>query len=281
MPARPTIDLHTHSTASDGTQTPGELVAAAAAAGVDVLGLTDHDTAAGWAEGLEAGERHGVRVVPGMEISTRHEGRGAHLLAYLVDPAHAGLTAHLDRILEGRRSRLPATVARLRALGIDVTEDDVRAAAGDAVAHGRPHVADVLVARGVVRDRTAAFQEYLNPGRPAYVERYAAPLTEVIAAVRDAGGVAVLAHAWGRRAVEQPDAASLARLAEAGLAGVEVDHQDHRPEQRERLRAIARDLGLVVTGSSDHHGAGKRDHELACNTTDPDELDRLLALAGR
>lgn len=271
------IDLHTHSRASDGTQSPTELVEAAAAAQLDVLGLTDHDTAAGWAEGLQAAERHGVRLVTGIEISARHEGRGAHLLAYLPDPGHPGLREQLDRILDGRRSRLPATVARLRELGIPLTEDDVRAAAGDAVAHGRPHVADALVALGVVGDRTEAFRRFLNPGRPAYVERYAAPLTDVIRTVRDAGGVSVLAHAWGRRHDEVPDAESLAALAETGLVGLEVDHQDHDADQRRRLRGIARDLGLVITGSSDHHGAGKVDHELGCNTTAPEEFERLLA----
>lgn len=270
------IDLHTHSRASDGTQSPAELVEAAAAAGLDVLGLTDHDTAAGWPEAQEAAERCGIRVIPGIEISARHEGRGAHLLAYLPDPDHPVLRAHLDRILDGRRSRLPATVARMRDLGVDLTEEHVHAAAGDAVAHGRPHVADALVALGVVADRGEAFRRYLNPGRPAYVERHAAPLLGVIDAVRQAGGVTVLAHAWGRRRDDVPDAESLARLAAAGLVGLEVDHEDHDADQRRRLRAIARDLDLVVTGSSDHHGVGKIDHELGCNTTAPEEFERLL-----
>ncbi|GAA4113430.1 PHP domain-containing protein [Nocardioides fonticola] len=270
------IDLHTHSRASDGTQSPAELVEAAAAAGLDVLGLTDHDTAAGWAEAQEAADRYGVRLVPGIEISALHEGRGAHLLAYLPDPEHPALREHLDRILDGRRARLPATIARVRELGIPLTEDDVHAAAGDAVAHGRPHVADALVALGVVGDRTEAFRRYLNPGRPAYVERHAAPLVGVIEAVRSAGGVSVLAHAWGRRRDDVPDAASLAGLAQAGLVGLEVDHEDHDADQRRRLRAIARDLGLVITGSSDHHGTGKIAHELGCNTTAPEEFERLL-----
>lgn len=273
------IDLHTHSRASDGTQSPAELVEAAAAAGLDVLGLTDHDTAAGWDEAADAAERHGVVLVRGIEISTRHRGRGAHLLAYLPDPTHPALVEHLERIVEGRVDRLPQTIARLRALGIDVDEDDVHAANDDAVAPGRPHVADALIRRGVVADRAEAFARYLNPGRPAYVDRYAAPLVDVLAAVRGAGGVSVLAHAWGRRREEVPDAADLAALAAAGLGGLEVDHQEHDAGQRERLRAIARDVGLVVTGSSDHHGTGKVDHELGCNTTAPAEYERLLALA--
>lgn len=273
------IDLHAHSRASDGTDAPAELVAAAAAAGLDVLGLTDHDTAAGWDEAARAAEQHGLALVRGIEISARHRGRGAHLLAYLPDPEHPPLVAQLARILEGRRDRLPQTLARLQDLGIAIDADDVHAANDDAVAPGRPHVADALVRLGVVADRYEAFARFLNPGRPAYVERYAARLTDVLALVREAGGVSVLAHAWGRRREEVPDAEDLAGLTAAGLTGLEVDHQEHDPGQRARLRAIARDLDLVVTGSSDHHGTGKVDHDLGCNTTDPAEYERLMALA--
>ncbi|MBF4161901.1 PHP domain-containing protein [Nocardioides acrostichi] len=275
------IDLHTHSRCSDGTQSPTELVQAAAAAGLDVLGLTDHDTAEGWAEAGTAAREHGLTLVPGMEISTRLDGRGVHLLAYLPDPTFPPLVEHLRLILDGRRSRVPAVVERLRALGIDVTEADVARVSGDSAASGRPHVADALVAVGAVRDRTEAFRRYLNPGMPAYVDRYAAPLREILGVVTAAGGVSVIAHAWGRRRTRDPDEAALAELAALGLTGLEVDHQDHPPAAREALRAIARDLGLIVTGSSDHHGLGKVDHELGCNTTDPAELERLLDAAAR
>lgn len=272
------IDLHTHSRVSDGTDTPAELVRAAVRAGLDVLAITDHDTAAGWDEAGAAAEELGIELVRGMEISTRHRGRGVHLLAYEPDPTHPPLTSELQRVLDGRQARVPTMVARLRGLGIDITEDDVRRAAPGAAASGRPHVADALVTLGVVPDRTTAFDRYLGWGRPAHVDRYAAPLADAIAAVTGAGGVSVVAHPWGRGGLGRPDEAAFAELRDLGLSGIEVDHQDHDAATRDRLRAIARNLGLVVTGSSDYHGDGKHDHDLGCNTTAPEEYERLLAL---
>ena len=273
------IDLHTHSRASDGTQSPEELVRAAAAAGLDVVAITDHDTAEGWDEAEATARETGIALVRGMEISTRHDGHGVHLLAYLPDRTHPGLVAELDRILDGRSSRLPAMLARLRELGIDITAEDVGRVAGDAVSTGRPHVADALVDLGVVGDRTEAFRRYLSPGRPAYANRYAAPLETMLDLVDEAGGVSVIAHPWGRHGREEPGEATLAALVEAGLSGIEVDHQDHDAPTRDRLRGIARNLDLVATGSSDHHGTGKVDHELGCNTTEPEEFHRLVELA--
>lgn len=273
------IDLHTHTRVSDGTHTPTELVREARAAGLDVLGLTDHDTAEGWDEAARAAAEEGVALVRGIEVSTRHRGRGAHLLAYLPDPTYPPLATHLQKILDGRSSRVPAMLERLRAVGIDIDISDVRRAADGTAATGRPHVADALVTLGVVPDRSAAFRAYLNPGRPAYVNRYAPELSEMVGVVAAAGGVSVLAHPWGRHGPESMTESALSELAALGLAGLEVDHQDHSPEDRERLRAIARRLDLVVTGSSDHHGAGKSDHELGCHTTAPEEYERLMALA--
>lgn len=271
------IDLHTHSRASDGTDSPAELVRAAAAAGLDVVAITDHDTADGWAEAIAEGERIGIEVVPGMEISTQDRGRGVHLLAYYVDPTHPPLAAELERILSGRSARVPTMVARLNRLGIDITVEDVDRAAAGAVASGRPHVADALVTMGVVPDRTAAFDRYLGWGRPAHVDRYAAPLETAIRAVGEAGGLSVVAHPWGRGGPGGPEEATFARLKDVGLTGIEVDHQDHDADTRGRLRAIARNLDLVVTGSSDYHGAGKTDHDLGCNTTAREEYERLTS----
>ena len=270
------IDLHTHSNRSDGTDTPAELVRRAAALGLDVVALTDHDSAEGWHEAHTAAQATGIRLVPGVEISCRHAGASVHLLGYLLDPTHPPLAAELHAVLAGRNTRLPAMIDRLQALGVGVGLDDVRRVAGPAAALGRPHVADALVDLGLVASREEAFDRYLSPGQPAYVDRYAADLDSMIQLVGSAGGVSVLAHPWARqsRAVLTP--AALAELAAAGLCGVEVDHQDHDPSTRAELGELADELGLVRTGSSDYHGTGKVDHELGCNTTAPDQLARLL-----
>ena len=202
-----------------------------------------------------------------------------HLLAYLPDPTYPPLVTHLRKVLDGRSSRVPAIIERLRGVGIDIVSADVRRAAGGTAATGRPHVADALVALGVVPDRSVAFEQYLKPGRPGYVNRYAAPLVETIRVVDEAGGVSVLAHPWGRHGPDSLPADAIAELAGLGLAGLEIDHQDHRPEDRQALREVAESLSLVVTGSSDHHGLGKYDHELGCNTTAPEQYERLIALA--
>ncbi|HZJ07234.1 MAG TPA: PHP domain-containing protein [Nocardioidaceae bacterium] len=276
------IDLHTHTNRSDGTTSPAELVRHARDKGIDVLAVTDHDTTEGWAEATEAAVREGVVLVRGMEISCKLAGHGVHLLAYLPDPTFEPLAAELERILDGRNSRLPATLAKLRDLGIDIDVADVRRRAGGAAAIGRPHVADALVDKGVVRDRTEAFDRYLGPQGPAYTHRYAADLFAMIEHVKGAGGVSVVAHPWAsRHNYDALGAEGLATLKGAGLAGVEVDHQDHDAETRQRLRATAVGLDLLITGSSDYHGDGKVDHEVGCNTTSPDEYERLVALAER
>ncbi|MEP7089580.1 MAG: PHP domain-containing protein [Nocardioidaceae bacterium] len=276
------IDLHTHSNRSDGTERPAELVRRAHDRGIDVLGLTDHDTTAGWQEAAEVAESTGVTLVRGIEVSCTFLGYGVHLLAYLTDPTYAPLDEELQRVLDGRNSRLPATLERLRELGIAIDVHDVRAVAGETAAMGRPHVADALVALGVVADRNEAFDRYLGPQGPAYVHRYAADLESMIGVVADAGGVSVLAHPWASRHNHSAlDEAGLARLQRAGLSGVEVDHEDHDDRTREALRALAGRLDLVVTGSSDYHGTGKVGHDLGCNVTAPDQLARLLDLAAR
>jgi predicted metal-dependent phosphoesterase TrpH len=274
-------DPHTHSDRSDGTDAPAELVRLAASQGLDVVALTDHDTTDGWAEAGAAAEQFGVRLVRGLEVSCRFADRGVHLLAYEPDPDHPPLAAELARIREGRAARVPAMLERLRALGVDIDESDLRRAAGHTTALGRPHVADALISLGVVSDRTEAFEKYLNRRGPGYVRRYAADLEQVIAWVTEAGGVSVLAHPWTpRHDYRALDEAGLSLLKDAGLAGVEVDHEDHDPATREELRAVAERLDLVVTGSSDYHGTGKVGHDLGCNTTSPEQLDRLDRLIG-
>ena len=276
------IDLHSHSDRSDGTQPPAEVVRRAHRVGLDVLALTDHDTAEGWPAAAEAARETGVRLVRGMELSCRYAGYGVHLLAYLPDPTYPPLAEELARILTGRDGRLPLILQRLHDVGVEITEEDVRRVSGASAAAGRPHVADALVALGVVADRNEAFNRFLGPQGPAYVTRYAPDVRDMIGWVREAGGVSVVAHPWAARhhheALDEP---GLAELREAGMAGVEVDHLDHDPATRERLRALARGLGLLVTGSSDHHGEGKVGHELGCHLTSPGDYDRLVELAER
>ncbi len=271
------IDLHTHSTYSDGTSAPADLIRAAATAGLDVVALTDHDTAAGWPQAAAVATEVDIAFVPGMEISTIFGSASVHLLGYLLDPTYPPLVEALTKVLSGRNSRVPAICAQLQDVGVMITEEDVLRRSGPAAATGRPHVADAMVAAGIVASREEAFATYLNPGRPGYVRRYAAPLEEAIELVAAAGGVSVIAHPWGRTRALTEEA--LAGLRDRGLNGIEVDHQEHSVQARDALRAIARNLDLVITGSSDHHGTGKVNHDLGCNTTDPREYERLLALA--
>lgn len=263
------IDLHTHSAVSDGTDAPADLVAQAAAAGLDAVALTDHDTFDGLAEAYRAGERGGVEVLGGLEFSTRFGGRSVHLLGYGADPLDGALLAELERVRAGRDGRVPGMIARLAELGFPLELSDVLDQAGGASV-GRPHVADAMIARGYVRDRDEAFADWLYDGGPAFVDRYATPLAEAIGLIRAAGGVAVLAHPWSRGARATLGEGVLEELAAAGLAGVEVDHPDHDADERAGLGAVARRLGLLTTGSSDHHGTGKTRNPLGVETTDPD-----------
>jgi len=271
------IDLHTHSTRSDGTDSPTALVRKARRqADLDVVALTDHDCTAGWDEAQVAADEEGVRLVRGVEISTQYRGASVHLLGYEFDPGHPPLVAELERVLAGRDARLPLTVAKLNELGYELTVEDVHAVSGDSVSSGRPHIADALVAKGYLRDRDEAFATLLSPGRPAYAERYAADLFEAVRLIRQAGGRAVVAHPWGRESRRVLTEEVFGELTDAGLVGIEVDHNDHDAADRAELARIAKRLGAIRTGSSDYHGTGKVGFPLGANLTDPGELDRLL-----
>jgi len=268
------IDLHTHSAASDGTESPGDLVRAAAVAGLDVVALTDHDTTRGWAEAAAA-VTPGLRLVPGAEISCAYDGISLHLLAYLFDPSHAELAAEMSMALDDRVPRAKAIVAKLAAAGYPVTWELVLDQLQDGATVGRPHIADTLVAAGVVADRNEAFTTLLHDDGPFFVGHYYVDALRAVQLVRAAGGVPVFAHpAAATRGTTVGDDAIRA-MAAAGLAGLEVDHRDNAPADRERLRALAGELGLLVTGASDYHGAGK-DNRLGEHTTDPAVLDALL-----
>ncbi|MGI8456742.1 MAG: PHP domain-containing protein [Propionibacteriaceae bacterium] len=272
------IDLHTHSAVSDGTDTPAELVTKSAARGLDVVALTDHDTYAGLDAAAATATESGVQLVRGMELSCDLLGRSVHLLAYGADEQDAALAAEIGRVQQGRSNRLLPVLAKLAELDVPVTEAEVLAKVGDSPSVGRPHIADALVAAGHVRDRQEAFDRFLGDRGPAHVHRYAISLEHGIDLVHGAGGVAVIAHPWGRGRADLLPASRLAALvAEHGLDGIEVDHQDHDADTRGRLRAVGERLGVIMTGSSDYHGAGKVDHDLGCNTTDPQMYAELIA----
>lgn len=273
------IDLHTHSSVSDGTETPAELMATARAAGLDVVALTDHDTTDGWAEARDA-RPAGLTVVPGMELSCRwfpddQPPISVHLLAYLFDPVSPALAAERGRLREERLSRGERIVEALAGDGYPVVwAEIVEASAGGVV--GRPHVARALVRAGVVESVDAAFATLLHHRSPYYVTKVDTDVRQGIALVRAAGGVPVFAHgrATKRGRVVGDDA--VAEMAEAGLLGLEVDHPDHSEEERRPLRGLAGELGLIVTGSSDYHGTNKTTPIGEC-TTDPGQLEALLA----
>ncbi|MBF5080502.1 PHP domain-containing protein [Quadrisphaera sp. INWT6] len=271
------IDLHTHSTASDGTDSPAGLVVAAVEAGVQALAITDHDTTAGWARAGEQAEVSGVLLVPGAEVSCRVRGVTVHLLSYLHDPAEPVLSETLAASRDIRLSRA-RTMAELLGRDFPITWEDVLAQAAQGATVGRPHVADALVAAGVVADRDEAFAGLLADGSP-YVVHHGAPHPVVaVQRVRAAGGVPVIAHALAAARGKVVGEDVLEEMVAAGLAGVEVDHRDHTAADREWLRGFARAHDLVTTGSSDYHGTGKQ-NRLAENSTSPDDLHRLLAQA--
>jgi 3',5'-nucleoside bisphosphate phosphatase len=273
------IDLHVHSNASDGTDTPAEVVRRAAAARLDVLALTDHDTQAGVAEATAAlaALAADLTLVPGMELSCSLDGRSVHLLCYLFDAADAALAAETERIRDDRTYRARAMVTRLRELGAPVTWDQVTELAGGGVV-GRPHLARALAAAGTVRTPADAFTaDWIADGGRAFVGRYAIDLARAVALVRSAGGVPVLAHPRSP-GYEIPDEI-IVSLVDSGLAGVEVFHIDHDQAERARLTQLATALDLIITGGSDDHGSFN-DHGLGTETTPPEQFERLVALAG-
>jgi predicted metal-dependent phosphoesterase TrpH len=274
------IDLHTHSTASDGTDGPDGLIRAAAAAGVEVVAITDHDTTRGWEQAATA-LLPGMTLVPGAEISCQFERSGQppiamHLLAYLFDAANVMLDRRLTGLCDGRVERAQLMVKRMNDDGIPLSWPEIRDAAGGGTI-GRPHLARALVAAGVVDSVNAAFAGPLSWRSPYYVVKGDIPVLETIGLVRAAGGVCVFAHP--RRRGRHVDDEGIAELAAAGLHGIEVDHPDHDQQARLELSALAVDLGLVRTGSSDYHGTNKSTLIGAC-TTAPEEFLALVDAAG-
>ncbi|GAA4490831.1 PHP domain-containing protein [Microbacterium panaciterrae] len=265
------VDLHLHSNRSDGTEDPAEVVERARQEGLRTIALTDHDTTSGWGEAAAAATAHGMTFIPGMELSSKDGWRSVHLLAYLFDPEDADLAAETARIREDRIGRAARIV---RNIGRDypLRWEDVLEQTDPGATVGRPHIADALVARGIVRDRGEAFDGILHP-REGYYEAHHAPdpLTAIELVVA-AGGVPVIAHPAGR---ERMSDATLRRLIDAGLGGLEIDHRENTAEGREWLRRFADEYDLIVTGSSDYHGAGKPNVP-GENTTAADMLQRII-----
>jgi len=270
-------DLHSHSSASDGTRAPADVIARAAAAGLAAIALTDHDTVAGIAEAAAALPSR-LALIAGMELSCRRDGHSVHLLGYLFDPEHPELAAQTRAIRASRVERARAMVAKLAQLGTGVTWEQVTTIAGDGVI-GRPHIARAMIAAGVVGSVDEAFTpEWIGPGGRAHVRRYALDPANAIALLHAAGGVAVLAHPLAvTRGWIVPEGL-IAELAAAGLDGVEVAHPDHDLAQRTLLSAVARGLDLIETGGSDDHGQLTGDR-IGCEATGADDLDKLLERA--
>ena len=277
------IDLHTHSNASDGTDTPAALIDKAIERGINVLALTDHDTVAGWNEAITALSAHSqssnLKLVLGSEISCQDkDGTSIHMLGLLFDENYQPLISELEKTRENRLTRMERIVARLNEAGIEITLKEVYAQKRGDATLGRPHLADALVAKGHVANRDEAFSTFLHNGSKFYINHYSPSPEEAIRLIKAAGGVAVIAHPLASRSGRQVNPEIFAELITAGLDGIEIDHRDHQELERSALLRIALENDLVVTGSSDYHGTGKL-NQLAEFTTSPEQWERLESRA--
>lgn len=270
-------DLHLHSNHSDGTETPAEVVRQAHAHGVRTLALTDHDRTTGWQEAAQQTAALGMTFIPGMELSAKHEWRSVHVLGYLFDPLDDSLRAETDRIRGdriGRAERIVRSIGR----DYDLVWDDVVAQTTPDATVGRPHIADALVARGIVRDRTEAFDGILHPREGYYEPHYAPDPLTAVRLITDAGGVAVIAHPVTAGRDRMMPVPFIERLIAAGLGGFEIDHRENTEAGKRALHALAAEHDLIVTGSSDYHGAGKPNLP-GENTTADEMVARLIERA--
>ena len=277
------IDLHTHSNASDGTDSPSELIDKAISKGLDLIALTDHDTVGGWDEAITALKNHEsnskLELVLGSEVSCQGEdGTSIHMLGLLFDSNYAPLISEFEKTRENRVTRMSRIISRLNEAGIEITIEEVNAQKRGDATLGRPHLADALVARGHVASREEAFNIFLHNGSKFYINHYSPSPEVAIRLIKEAGGVAVIAHPLASRSGRKIDLRTLNQLIQAGLDGIEVDHRDHNEMERSELMRLAIEHNLVVTGSSDYHGTGKM-NQLAEFTTHPEQWERLEARA--
>ena len=272
------IDLHTHTTCSDGTDSPRDLVNKAIVQGIEVLGITDHDTTSGWHEATQS-LRGSLQLALGAEISClTNDGVSVHMLGLLFDPLHEEMQQVLEETRDGRLPRMRKMIEKMRAEGMDISIEDVEKAMPSGATMGRPHLADALVAKKIVKSRDEAFIELLHNDSRFYVSHAAPTPVEAIALIRRAGGVAVIAHPFASHRGQILKAEDFIDLLSAGLNGIEVDHRDQNPDERAMLRVIALELDLVMTGSSDYHGTGKL-NSLAENYTSREQWQKLEAQA--
>ncbi|WP_298251626.1 PHP domain-containing protein [uncultured Arthrobacter sp.] len=272
------IDLHTHSNVSDGTEDPEVLIGSAAAAGLDAVALTDHDSTAGWDRARSAAHGLGITFIPGMEVSCRTDtGISVHMLSYLHDPLHPGLHAEIERSRTARLTRARRMVD-LMSVDYPISWDLVAQHVSEGATVGRPHIADALVSLGIVRTRSEAFQSVLTARSPYWVSHYAPHPAEAVGLIRAAGGVPVFAHPSASNRGAVVGGADLEEMIDAGLLGLEVEHRDNPAAAQVALRRIARERGLLVTGSSDYHGSGKP-NLLGENLTAPEVLEAIQGLA--
>jgi len=270
-------DLHMHSNQSDGTASPAEVVRQAQRFGVRTMALTDHDRTTGWDEAAATTAELGMTFIPGMELSAKHEWRSVHVLGYLFDPLDTALRAETDRIRGdriGRAERIVRSIGR----DYDLSWDDVVAQTTLDATVGRPHIADALVARGIVRDRTEAFDGILHPREGYYEPHYAPDPLTAVRLITDAGGVAIIAHPVTVGRDRMMPVPFIERLIAAGLGGFEIDHRENTESGKRTLRAIVAKHDLIVTGSSDYHGTGKPNLP-GENTTSDDMVARLIERA--
>jgi len=272
------IDLHTHSLASDGTDSPGELINKAHASGITVLGLMDHDTVAGWDEATMY-LRPGMSLVLGSEISCQTlDGTSVHMLGMLFDRENEALAEVLATTRDNRLTRMNRIIARMNEAGYEISIEDVLAQLAPGATLGRPHLADALIAKKLVASRDEAFAELLHNNSKFYISHYSPTPEDAIKLIKGAGGVAVIAHPLASLRGRTISIDSFASMVDAGLDGIEISHRDQTEEQRELLREVVAQYGIIATGSSDYHGKGKL-NELAEFTTNPDDFEALEARA--
>jgi predicted metal-dependent phosphoesterase TrpH len=272
------IDLHTHSLASDGTDTPGELINKAHARGISVLGLMDHDTVAGWDEAISY-LRPGMSLVLGSEISCQTiDGTSVHMLGMLFDRENSALAEVLSTTRDNRLTRMNRIVARLNEAGFEISIEDVLAQLAPGATLGRPHLADALIAKKIVASRDEAFTELLHNNSKYYISHYSPTPEDAIKLIKQAGGVAVIAHPLASLRGRTVSIDSFKSMVEAGLDGIEISHRDQSEDERQLLREVVEQYDIIATGSSDYHGNGKL-NQLAEFTTTPEDFEALEAKA--